>query len=412
MEKHITSKTFNLRPELLQSQSMVSLAPYVTGSRSAMQASEIGQAPPIANAEIKLIQSGMEREYGKYTSMVKMPVDAVVERVVRPFRSGLLEDHGSQSQYVIYQDFSAATNQYIGHATPTYGVVEIPSFCQNHHVLGFDYVRNKMLDQLRPGQSIRKDTVLAHSPSLTAPGKEYRYGVNANVCLASLPECRQDGVIIRRGFAEQIKFKGYETITLSFDGENIPLNLYGDDETYKIFPDVGERIRPDGIVFATRQLIDQLTPVQMSSSALKSTVATDKAFRYKGDGREAVVRTVKVYHNPTASKADRKLPPGMEAQCRSYHEDQLRVAKELHGFYYSKVTQHGKGNVALTPELQNLLVNTKHILPVREQSKQVRLVDGGVPLKEWTVEVTYSYEYTPIAAHKMADSFGKLSCPL
>ena len=81
--------------------------------------------------------------------------------------------------------------------------------------------------------------------------------------------------MLRRGYAEASKFKGYGEMTIQFDGDEVPLNLYGDDKNYKIFPDIGEEIRPDGVVFATRRLIPGLYPIQLSRRALQQYMDTD-----------------------------------------------------------------------------------------------------------------------------------------
>ena len=78
-------KEYTLKPEFLQVQSLNSFAPNVSASRADMFASEIGQAPPLQNAEVKLIQSGMEREFGKYTHRIKMPCNGIVRQVVHQY---------------------------------------------------------------------------------------------------------------------------------------------------------------------------------------------------------------------------------------------------------------------------------------------------------------------------------------
>ena len=398
-------KKYTLHPETLQVQSTNPFAAWVTGSRAAMYASEIGQAPPISNCQVKLIQSGMEREYGKYTFMVKTDSDIVLEKVFNHYSPSLgLNSFGRDiaPTTLIYQDMS--TDKKLA----TYGTIHIPSYSQNHHALGFNFVRTPISKGLYPGVSIPRGTVFAHSPSLTEPGGEYRNGTNANICLASFPGCRQDGIIMRRGFAEKTKFRGYEEVTLSFDGEEIPLNIYGDDNEYKIFPDVGDTIRDDGIVFATRKLISELYPVQMSRSALRIPVVSDKVIRYKGGGGKAKVVSVQVFHSPDAATGKSRVPTGMQTQCEKYLAEQSRMARELGNYYNELVRRHGgRENFNLTPELHNLLVSSELYNGADSRNRQrMMLTSGTTPLKEYTVKIVYTYEIDPIAAFKMADTFG------
>ena len=73
-------------------------------------------------------------------------------------------------------------------------------------------------------------------------------------------------------------------MVISFGEDEVPLNLYGDDENYKIHPDVGELIRSDGVLFASRKLITGLYPIQMSRKALRTPTRTDKRKIAKEEG--------------------------------------------------------------------------------------------------------------------------------
>ncbi|MFO5979505.1 hypothetical protein ACLBSL_33005, partial [Klebsiella pneumoniae] len=48
------------------------------------------------------------------------------------------------------------------------------------------------------------------------------------------------------------------------------LNMYGDDKVYKPFPDIGDVIRPDGVIFAIRDHDDDLAPAEMTPRALRT----------------------------------------------------------------------------------------------------------------------------------------------
>ena len=389
-------KEYTLRPEFLQVQSLNSFAAYVSASRADMFASEIGQAPPLANAEVKLIQSGMEREYGKYTHRVTMPCNGIVRQVVHSYPpTGMLNSTVPTS--VIYQDMDYSEG---GARVPRFGVAHIPLFSLNHHVLGFDFKRTNALKGLQAGIAIRKDTLLAHSPSIDANGN-YRYGVNANVLLGSFPEVRQDGVVIRRGFAEKTKFKGYGEMVISFGDDEVPLNLYGDDENYKIHPDVGELIRPDGMLFASRKLITGLYPIQMSRKALRTPSRTDKRKIAKEEGARVV--SVEVIYSPRGKPT---TPSGMADQPRKYLEAQRRYYRELKSTYDKLRQEHGNA-LSLDPALHNLLVRAEAMLQDSGRDRQrVAFVDAGQPLSEYTIKITYSYDLHPFDGHKTADQNG------
>lgn len=394
-------KVYTLKPEFLQVQNLNSFADGVSASRADMFASEIGQAPPLQGAQVKLIQSGMEREYGKYTHQIKMPANAMVTRVINQYSpNGTVGHHYQIPTTVVYQDMDYNQGSLRERKSPRFGCVHIPIFSLNHHVLGFDFVRTQATRSLQSGIGIAKDTILAKSPNLDDNG-DYRYGKNANILLASIPETRQDGVVLRRGFAESSKFRGYGEMSIQFGSGEIPLNLYGNEKEYKIHPEVGELIRPDGILFATRRLIPGLFPIQMNRKSLRQVNDTDN--RKVAKEEYARVVSVEVIHS-THGKST--TPTGMDAQPRRYLEAQRQYYRELRTAYEEIRSTHGQ-NFVLTPEFQNMLVRGEMMLHDQARDRQrITFVEGGSPLSEWTIKITYSYPITPTIGHKLADLNG------
>ena len=389
-------KVFTLKAEFLQVQCLNSFAGSVTASRADMFASEIGQAPPLANAEVKLIQTGMEREFGKHTHKIEMPCNGIITKVIHQYPpTGMAHLQGPTS--IIYQDMDYSEN---GSRAPRFNVLHIPLFSLNHHVLGFDFKRTNSVRGLQSGIALREGTVLAQSPSVDENG-DYRYGVNANVLLGSYPEVRQDGVVIRRGFAEKTVFKGYGEMTISFGDDEVPLNLYGDDENFKIFPDVGEIVRPDGVLFASRKLIPGLYPIQMSRKALRTHNRTDT--RKIAKEPNARVVSVEVIYSPRGKPT---TPTGMADQPRKYLEAQYRYYSELKSVEEKLRREHGS-KLSLDPALHNMLTRAEWMLHDTGRDRQrVTFVDAGQPLSEYTIKITYSYDLCPFDGHKTADING------
>lgn len=394
-------KVYTTKPELLQVQSLNSFACSVSASRADMFASEIGQAPPLEGAEPPLIMTGMEREYGKYTHQIKMPCNGIITKVVNQYTpTSTVGARMHTPTTLIYQDMDYVNGSPGTKQIPKFGAVHVPNFSLNHHVLGFDFVRSKHMRGVSRGKAIEKDTILAHSPSLRESG-DYAPGKNANILFASIPEVRQDGVVMRRGFAESTRFRGYGEMTIQFGGDEIPLNLYGNDKEYKIHPDIGEKIRPDGIVFATRKIIPGLAPIQMSRKALMEYNKPDTPKIAKED--DAYVVAVEVIHSPRGRQT---TPDQMAVQPRRYLEAQRQYYRELKSAYDEIRSMYGDKFI-ITPELHNLLVRgTMMNYDHNRERQRITYVESGSPLSEWTIKITYSYLFTPTDGHKIADKNG------
>lgn len=386
-----TSTDVTLDPRLLQVHALVPFVRSITASRGDMFASEIGQAPPLKGSEIRRIMTGMEREFGKYTFMVKVPEDSTVIAVInKRSPKGMFGETLTTSKTVILRTVNGR-----------YDVVEIPVHCQNHQQFGFDYVRTQVGQSVYPGQRITKDTILAHSPSLDNAGN-YKYGINAKVAFMSIPEVIQDGIVISKSFADKCSFKGYMTATLSFGQDTFPLNIYGDDNEYKIFPDVGDYVKPNGLMFATRrhQPGSELFDMDRYSTRIKED--NDKGTYVPQS--EARVIDIEVVHNRSNKTT---IPTGMDAQCqrywastRDFYRDILAVERQLY-------KEHGEAYIGLLEgALHNLFVKAHSMLHDNGKSANINFYNGDTILNEWTVTVTVSYDLVPTSRFKAADDSG------
>lgn len=383
--------TYNtLKPEFLQVHALNPFVGMISASRGDMFASEIGQAPPLRGSEVRRIQTGMEREFGKYTFMVKMPEDAVIIKVIhKRSPKGMLGDRITTATTVIYQTVNGQYEQ-----------VTVPVHCLNHQQFGFDYVRTSKMNSLMPGQHIPRDTILAHSPSLT-PNGDYKYGINGNIAFMSIPECIQDGAVISESFAKKATFKGYGTRVLSIGGTTVGLNIHGDFGDYKLFPDVGDYLPDSGLCFATRELSEHLTPVQLSRYGLRVEEETDRCIY--GEPRARVI-DVDIDRNRGVKST---LPTGTDQQCIRYWELANEYYKEIVNTFNQICAREGTNNPQLNGPLHSLVREAYAKLNHSDRNaSNISLENNGNPLNEWTVTITFSYDLVPTDGFKLADDEG------
>ena len=107
------------------------------------------------------------------------------------------------------------------------------------------------MTRLTEGSKHLKGTKLFDTPAIDDYGN-YCYGTETNVALMSIPATIEDGIVISESYAKKLVTHGFEKRVCSWDKRNFPLNLYGDPNDpndYKPFPDIGQKIRADGLVF-------------------------------------------------------------------------------------------------------------------------------------------------------------------
>src|SRR5699024_10288190 len=127
---------------------------------------------------------------------------------------------------------------------------------------------NSALHQdVRKGARTHVDTVIADSPA-KAPDGDYHSGIHANIALMSDPVVIEDGIKMSESFAKKMTFTLIESRTITINNNMIGLNLYGDENNFKIFPNIGDFIRDDGILVALREYSDELAPCDLSVSSL------------------------------------------------------------------------------------------------------------------------------------------------
>jgi hypothetical protein len=380
-----------LRPEFLQVHALQPFVGSISASRGDMFASEIGQAPPLKGAEIRRIQTGMEREFGRYTSMIKMPKDAVIRKVIhKRTPKGLIGGNGVVTgTLVIYRDIDGV-----------FGSIYIPVNSLNHQKLGFDFHRTQKLRGMQAGQHIAGGTVLARSPSIDDAGN-YRYGLNGKVAFMSIPEVIQDGAVISESFAKKAEFKGYGTHVLSIGENTVGLNLFGDENEYKLFPDVGDFVKPSGLIFGTREIDESLAPVQLSRWGLRVEEETDRRTYVE---RNAQVIDIDIVRNHSVKPT---LPTGTDAQCHRYWEMSKEYYRDIITEYNKICSELGNKNPPITGPFQELMVTAySRTYDGSRGGGNLGLVVNGNPLNEWTVTVTVRYDLLPTVSYKMADDSG------
>lgn len=394
MVKHIENE---LHPELLGVNALNPWSRHNSSPRGAMFGGHIGQALVVDGATPPRCLSGVEAEYGKYTYKVTMPVDAeiikVIERYPKQISGGVKEN---PETVVIYEDYN----------TKEVGILTLKRYFSLDKQFGFQYKpNNEAMSKLFPGAMIAKGTVLQDSPSVGNAG-EYAYGVEANTAFMSVPSVIEDGVAVRKGFLKEMTATGYESRTVSWGKNFYPVNLYGDENNYKPFPDIGDTVRGDGLVVALRAYDDYLAVTDMTPAALqKPDYYYDKL--YYGEPNAKVVDVI-VHHDVNAQR--HPTPVGMETQTERYRLATSTFYESLLEVYFN-LKGRRKDALKITPEFQRLLVEAQAdkalVEDFRNKKKErVTRTYRRNPIDDWRVEIVYEYKIVPTIGFKITDIHG------
>lgn len=380
-------------PELLSTAAFNLSVRNMSGSRLQMLGAHLTQMLVLHGATPRRCITGVEREFGNYTFKAMMPVDATVIAVIPKFHETIGPNAiaSNPMSIVVYEDVE----------TRQLSILEIPQYHMMHQYFGFRYKHKRAMSMLYKGAAIRKGTVFSDSPSIDDNG-DYMYGVEANMVTLTLPGIIEDGIIISSSMAKKMTTTGFDVVDGSWGQKYYPLNLYGDDTVYKPFPDIGERVRPDGLVMAFRERDDLLDPVYMTPAALRRLDMLDKRIYSKANAKVVDIVT---RFDPKGQTLN--TPTGMDEQVRKYHTAQLSFYSQIIDVYEQRQRAALQRNekLSISRHFHRLIREAQMFKLDSSKVKATRIVQRQ-PLDEWRVDITLEYNLEPTLAYKATDTAG------
>lgn len=252
--------------------------PANSGSRALMKSIHLQHFTVLTHGEVPIIQTGFETEFGKYSSSyVTAKGNYKVLNKINKF------EFNNNHYYLIVQDID----------TKVCDVIERVTYKHNTESYGYIW-NNSRLDTFKPGDIIKKDTVLKTSTGFDEYGNKMN-GVNLTTLYLSCAQNMEDSIIISESAAKKLETSLIKTTSITINDNDILKNIYGDDKYYKTFPDVGEEIK-DGIFCSIRRLENENILYSLSQARLRESMISDRDILLKG-----TVADIDVYcNNPEA----------------------------------------------------------------------------------------------------------------
>lgn len=198
--------------------------------------------------------------------------------------------------------------------------------CKNL-VENFGYeINNEKIDSLSEGDEVKKGTVLYKSKSYDE-FMNYGYGLNVNVQYTSNPFTAEDAAQVSESLANRMISIENETIEIKLNDNDFLLNIYGDDEHYKVIPDIGEFVNGK-VVAASRRLFNDQVLYDFKKKNLSRLMSGDT--RYYVDGRYEVM-DIEIFSNNEEIR-DTDFNSQINRYLRSqnaYYEEIHKICKEI-----------------------------------------------------------------------------------
>lgn len=302
IDKQIKDSVKNLPDEnyMLGKVLMQPFRPANSGSRAIMASIHAEHLMVPSAGEVPIIQTGYETEFGRNSSSyITANGNYRIIAKINKF------DYKDTHYYLIVQDED----------TGVYDVIERVTY--KHNTEGYGYIwNNSRIDSLQPGNIIRKGSIIKTSTGFDEFGNKMN-GVNLTTLYLSCGENMEDSIIISESAARKLETSLVIDSSITINDNDILLNLYGDGNMYKTFPDIGERTK-DGVFCAIRRLENENILYSLSQSRLNEPMISDRSILIDG-----IVADIDVYCNN----------PSMLSE--SYYNQQLY-------YYYTQRTEFCK----------------------------------------------------------------------
>ena len=210
--------------------------------------------------------------------------------------------------YLIVQDLHSGV----------YNVFERLTYNANTESFGYLW-DNTFLDNLSIGSVIHKGDAIKTSNGFD----QYHNKINGTNLLTMYMSCGQnleDSVILSETGSAKLGSNLIENIdTITINDNDVLLNLYGDDNIYKTFPDIGEEVK-NGIFCSIRRIENSNKLYSLAQNRLKDIMLSDRNITESG-----IVADIDVYcNNPDILKDSI-----YNQQLYFYHMEKQRFNKEV-----------------------------------------------------------------------------------
>lgn len=293
---------------------------HVSSQRSKMFSDHVPQSQVLAGAELPHVFSGYENQCGDYEIFSSTrDQDMIVKAIIHKF------DIECGSRPIRYNPYDIIITMGCDDKKLHYIRRDKVTMCSPDY--GYE---NKFLNThcVAVNDVIPKDAKLTTSPNHI--GAKYGLGTNLNTVYMSVPGVTEDSIIVSESTAEKCTQMSVKPITVTISSDQIPLNIYGDDEVYKAFPDIGEQVREDGcICILRRPTVDSFIADTNPASLSEFQPLHDNPF-YVEKGAEVVDIIVHINRN---NKCKGFKPEYIYDQFEKYREQMTRHYRRIVDVY-------------------------------------------------------------------------------
>ena len=272
------------------------------GARKIMFSTHSDHVLPLMESEKAIIETGYEIRYGDYSSSITK-TDSDVQVIAKISKFSFAPNH---HYWLILKDVKKNRLD----------VVERISYEYITESYGYLY-NNEFMDTIQPGNYIPEGTIMQKSLAFDEYNNR-KDGRNFNVAYMALDDNMEDSIIMSESAASKLTSPLINVIRIPINDNDIPLNIYGDENKYKVIPDIGEDTK-DANLIGLRKEKKEESLFSQSVDRLRKFTMSDERRQVKGK-----VIDINIYcNNPEI------LETHYYAQLKMYHNELKRYSSEI-----------------------------------------------------------------------------------
>jgi DNA-directed RNA polymerase beta subunit len=364
-DKNITQTT-----DRIAGSSAIIGGPHDSASRAGMGNSARGQAMSPLYPDPPIVSTGTEESFAEFAFNKKIPKGSTVIEVITRY-GGLVSK--PPEQLVFFYNKHANEFDYIS----------IKEFDSLHKFAGY---KNNIKQRPIVGTEYADDTIITQPT--TVVGGEYSETFNFLTLMSAHERVGEDAAVISQSAMERTATVTVEKYTFELSKDQLLLNVCGDENNYKAFPNIGERVASNSLLYIVRDLSKNKYGRYLTSKKdmMDYDIINDIG-TFTGRHEEGIVIDVIVKkhnkQNPVTNGPNEQL----DAYADAYSDFQNQIVN-----VFKKHMKYNK-QVNISQQLLTLINNAIKYLEISHPVKGNRYVSvkKSIPVGVYTLTVVVSY---------------------
>lgn len=381
-----------IKPEFLSLAAISPCIANVSSPRAVMDSNHFAAHLPLLTPDERLVKTGIEYELGKYINDTRVDRDCEVKGIVEKYRDIC---QNPPSQFILVESMTEQGR--------LLDFLEYTNHKSSHSFFGYRLHKSPILENLSYANSVLNEGDIIGAADSYGRNGSYNYGLNGNVAYLSHPSASDDGIIISKSFAERAKFTSVIKRTININKNTIPLNLFGDKTHYKFMPDIGESVRPDGILCGLRERLDWFSIFDLTDDNLADLDYTFDLPTYVGTNSKVI--DVSVIKGNSKSEFTSHMTQQLDfyaAALDNYHQKVISLYESVLADY--RKSFGSLEHIRLTPRLHRYLADC-YVKVTAYSNKRTPLAYRKLPIDQYRVEITTMATMTPNLGAKLTDTY-------